>query len=59
MVENGQKWLKRSKMAVFKGFWSKRAVLDGGGLGGTQGVAQKVFKVGFDLLKVYKKCFKR
>jgi len=59
MVENGQKWLKRSKMAVFKGFWSNRAVLGWGGLGGTQGVAQKVFKVGFDVYKVYKKCFKR
>ena len=59
MVENGPKGRKWSKMAVLKGFWSKRAVLGWGGLGGTQGVAQKVFKVGFDLLKVYKKCFKR
>ena len=59
MVENGQKWLKRSKMAVFKGFWSKRAVLGWGGLGGTQGVSENGSKVGFDLFKVYKKCFKR
>jgi len=59
MVENGQKWLKRSKMAVFKGFWSKRAVLGWGGLGGTQGFSKSASKGCFGLFKVYKKCFKR
>ncbi len=49
MAKNGQKGLKRSKMAVFKGFWSKRAVLEGGVLGGTQGVSKKGLKVDFDV----------
>jgi len=59
MVENGPKGRKRSKMAVLKGFWSKRAVLDGGGLGGTQGFSKSASKGCFGLFKVYKKCFKR
>ena len=59
MVENGQKWLKRSKMAVLKGFWSKRAVLGWGCLGGTQGVGEKDSQDCFWSLKTIEKCFKR
>ena len=44
MVENGQKWLKRSKMAVLKGFWSKRAVLEGGAWGVPRGSLKRSSK---------------